>query len=134
MQIKCEANGHVEVTLSLEEAMERLLPNIYDQDRLIVSTALMNPLVFHIKGLGAQDLLRLKKEVAYRNGPLWDRIIDTKELTPRLGTLLGMMGIATFGQLVSNERNDFLKYRNIGKKTLSEIEDVVWNNGLDFIG
>jgi DNA-directed RNA polymerase alpha subunit len=61
-------------------------------------------------------------------------MIDTSEITPRLKTLLGILDIETLGQLASNNRIDFLKYRNVGKKTLSEIEDLLYNNGLDFVG
>ncbi len=134
MEIKITPNGYVKVTMYPDEALARLLPNVYGEDKEMVLTETMYPLVFYIKGITAQDLLRLQKEAEYRNGPLWDRMIDTNELTPRLKSLLGIMGIDTFGQLISNKRVNFLKYRNVGKKTLSEIEDLLYKHGLEFIG
>ena len=36
------------------------------------------------------------------------------------------------GDLVSYNKNDLLKFRNFGKKSLTELEDLVDNKGLSF--
>ena len=40
--------------------------------------------------------------------------------------------IETLGDLVSYNKNDLLKFRNFGKKSLTELEDLVENKGLSF--
>ena len=40
--------------------------------------------------------------------------------------------IETLGDLVSYNKNDLLKFRNFGKKSLTELEDLVENKGLTF--
>ena len=38
----------------------------------------------------------------------------------------------TLGQLVSYKKSDMLKFRNFGKKSLSELEDLIEEKGLTF--
>ena len=38
----------------------------------------------------------------------------------------------TLGDLVSYNKNDLLKFRNFGKKSLTELEDLVENKNLTF--
>jgi DNA-directed RNA polymerase subunit alpha len=40
--------------------------------------------------------------------------------------------IDTIGDLVSYNKNDLLKFRNFGKKSLTELEDLVENKNLTF--
>ncbi|HIA10992.1 MAG TPA: DNA-directed RNA polymerase subunit alpha, partial [Flavobacteriales bacterium] len=40
--------------------------------------------------------------------------------------------IDTLGELVAFDKNDLLKFRNFGKKSLSELEDLVDAKGLSF--
>ena len=55
---------------------------------------------------------------------------------PRIGSLVGdpvtYADIETLGDLVSYNKNDLLKFRNFGKKSLTELEDLVENKGLSF--
>ena len=43
-----------------------------------------------------------------------------------------MAGIHTIGELVCNKEQDMLKYKNFGRKSLSEITDVLTSMGLSF--
>ena len=38
----------------------------------------------------------------------------------------------TLGDLVTYNRNDLLKFRNFGKKSLTELDDLLDNMGLSF--
>jgi len=40
--------------------------------------------------------------------------------------------VETLGELVTYEKNDLLKFRNFGKKSLTELEDLVQIKGLHF--
>jgi DNA-directed RNA polymerase subunit alpha len=40
--------------------------------------------------------------------------------------------VFTLGELVSFKKSDMLKFRNFGKKSLTELEDLVKEKGLTF--
>ncbi len=54
------------------------------------------------------------------------------DLSVRAYNCLRAANIQTLGDLVSNDVADLLKFRNFGKKSLSELEDLVREKGLTF--
>ena len=40
--------------------------------------------------------------------------------------------VETLGELVAYNRNDLLKFRNFGKKSLTELDQLVEQKGLEF--
>ena len=54
------------------------------------------------------------------------------DLSVRALNCLKSAEIDTLGDLVSFDKNDLLKFRNFGKKSLSELEDLVATKGLSF--
>ena len=50
-----------------------------------------------------------------------DTPIESLEWSMRLKTIFRNSGIETFGQLCSMSRDQLLKYRNLGKKSINEI-------------
>jgi DNA-directed RNA polymerase subunit alpha len=40
--------------------------------------------------------------------------------------------VETLGELVAYNRNDLLKFRNFGKKSLAELDELVSSKGLEF--
>lgn len=54
------------------------------------------------------------------------------ELSVRALNCLKAAEVETLGELVSFNRNDLLKFRNFGKKSLTELEDLVKSKNLDF--
>ena len=64
------------------------------------------------------------------------QILKTKlsdmELSVRALNCLKSAELETFGDLVSIHKSDLLKFRNFGKKSLSELEDLVKSRGLEF--
>ncbi|MGQ9818785.1 MAG: DNA-directed RNA polymerase subunit alpha [Candidatus Kapaibacteriales bacterium] len=58
--------------------------------------------------------------------------IEDLEISVRAFNCLRSNGIKTLGQLVSYDRNDLLKFRNFGKKSLEELEKIVLSFGLEF--
>jgi DNA-directed RNA polymerase subunit alpha len=54
------------------------------------------------------------------------------ELSVRALNCLKAADVEMLGELVSFSKNDLLKFRNFGKKSLIELEDFVKLKGLDF--
>jgi len=62
---------------------------------------------------------------------LKSKLVDL-DLSVRALNCLKAADIETLGDLVSFNKNDLLKFRNFGKKSLTELEDLVDNKGLSF--
>jgi DNA-directed RNA polymerase subunit alpha len=54
------------------------------------------------------------------------------DLSVRALNCLKSADIETLGELVTFNKNDLLKFRNFGKKSLTELEDLLTNMGLMF--
>ena len=54
------------------------------------------------------------------------------DLSVRALNCLKAAEVETLGELVSFDKNDLLKFRNVGKKSLAELEDCVRSRGLEF--
>ena len=59
------------------------------------------------------------------------KLVDM-DLSVRALNCLKAADIESLGDLVSYNKNDLLKFRNFGKKSLTELEDLVDNKGLSF--
>ncbi|MBB78947.1 MAG: DNA-directed RNA polymerase subunit alpha [Crocinitomicaceae bacterium] len=59
------------------------------------------------------------------------KLVDM-DLSVRALNCLKAADVETLGDLVSYNKNDLLKFRNFGKKSLTELEDLVENKGLSF--
>lgn len=58
--------------------------------------------------------------------------VDELELSVRAHNCLKAASIKTLADLVSLQESDLLKFRNFGRKSLSELTEVVYQNGLTF--
>jgi DNA-directed RNA polymerase subunit alpha len=63
---------------------------------------------------------------------LLERSVDELELSVRAGNCLRAAQIRTIGDLVQKSENEMLQYRNFGKKSLKEIQDLISTMGLHF--
>lgn len=59
------------------------------------------------------------------------KLVDM-DLSVRALNCLKAADVETLGDLVSYAKSDLLKFRNFGKKSLTELEDLVDNKGLNF--
>ena len=59
------------------------------------------------------------------------KLVDM-DLSVRALNCLKAADIETLGDLVSFNKNDLLKFRNFGKKSLTELEELVESKGLQF--
>lgn len=58
--------------------------------------------------------------------------VDELELSVRSSNCLRMANIHTIAELVRNKENDMLKYKNFGRKSLAELNEVLTSMGLSF--
>jgi DNA-directed RNA polymerase subunit alpha len=54
------------------------------------------------------------------------------DLSVRALNCLKAAEVDTLGDLVSFNKNDLMKFRNFGKKSLTELEELVQTKGLEF--
>lgn len=59
------------------------------------------------------------------------KLVDM-DLSVRALNCLKAADVETLGELVQFNKNDLLKFRNFGKKSLTELEELVKNKGLEF--
>ena len=59
------------------------------------------------------------------------KLVDL-DLSVRALNCLKAADVETLGELVAYNRNDLLKFRNFGKKSLAELDELVDNKGLEF--
>ena len=58
--------------------------------------------------------------------------IDDLELSVRSNNCLKRAGIQTVEELIQKTEEDMMKVRNLGKKSLKEIKEVIASYGLSF--
>ena len=58
--------------------------------------------------------------------------VDELELSVRSSNCLRMANIHTIGELVRNKEQDMLKYKNFGRKSLVELNEVLSSMGISF--
>ena len=73
-----------------------------------------------------------KDEECQRIATLLRMRVDELELSVRSSNCLRMANIHTIGELVRNKENDMLKYKNFGRKSLVELNEVLTSMGLSF--
>ena len=71
-----------------------------------------------------EDSLRVKK--------LLEKSVEELELSVRSSNCLRAANINTLGDLVTKTESEMLRYRNFGRKSLKEIQDVLSEMGLSF--
>jgi len=59
------------------------------------------------------------------------KLVDL-DLSVRALNCLKAADVDTLGELVQYNRNDLLKFRNFGKKSLTELDDLLLGMGLNF--
>ena len=96
----------------------------YIREHLKFVEAIANPEILEIsKGVSDETL-------ALRN--LLNQAIDEMELSVRSFNCLQAAGIKYIHELVSKEENQMLKYKNFGRKSLTELVEKLSSMGLNF--
>lgn len=98
-------------------------------------------LIHHFMLFSDERITLEDDEVAY--GETYDeealhmrQLLKTKladlDLSVRALNCLKAAEVETLGELVTYNRSDLMKFRNFGKKSLSELEEMIESKGLDF--
>ncbi len=85
----------------------------------------------HVAGMESEEGAALISPVAEMEEKL-DRSIEELELSVRSFNCLEAAGIKTIRDLVRKTESEMLKYRNFGRKSLSEIKNILKEMGLTF--
>jgi DNA-directed RNA polymerase subunit alpha len=110
--LELETNG----TIEPEEAIRWAASILVDQLSVFVE----------LKGEKQAEPLRVRAEI----DPLLLRSVDDLELTVRSANCLKAENIFYIGDLIQKSEVELLKTPNLGRKSLTEIKDILSNKGL----
>ena len=96
----------------------------YMREHLKFIEAISNPSVLEISDGVSDETMALRK--------LLNQTIDEMELSVRSYNCLQAAGIKYIHELVSKEENQMLKYKNFGRKSLTELVEKLDSMGLNF--
>ena len=119
--IEIEGDGSISPKDALQEAAKILIHHFMlfsDEKITLESEEKAETEEFDETSLHMRQLLKTK-------------LVDM-DLSVRALNCLKAADIETLGDLVSYNKNDLLKFRNFGKKSLTELEELVDNKGLSF--
>lgn len=119
--LEVSTDGSIHPEDALKEAAKILIQHfiLFSDDNMLLDTQVKKP-VQEVD----ENMLQMRKIL---KTPLADL-----DLSVRAYNCLKAAEIKTLGELVSFEIDDLLKFRNFGKKSLSELEEFVKEKGLNF--
>ena len=117
-----DTDGSIEPKEALKEAAKILIQHfiLFSDDKMLMDT----PSSSGIEGDFDDETKKIRQL-------LQTKLVDMN-LSVRALNCLQSASLETLADVVQIHRNDLLKFRNFGKKSLSELEDLVKNNGLEF--
>ncbi|MGM0635593.1 MAG: DNA-directed RNA polymerase subunit alpha [Bacteroidota bacterium] len=116
-----QSDGSIHPKDALTEAAKTLIHHfmLFSDERITLETEEMSQAeTYDEESLHMRQLLKTK-------------LVDL-DLSVRALNCLKAAEVDTLGDLVSYNKNDLMKFRNFGKKSLTELEELVANKGLDF--
>jgi DNA-directed RNA polymerase subunit alpha len=119
--IEIQGDGSITPKSALQEAAKILIHHfmLFSDERITLETESKKEVEeFDESSLHMRQLLKTK-------------LVDM-DLSVRALNCLKAADIETLGDLVSFNKNDLLKFRNFGKKSLTELEELVEGKGLQF--
>ncbi|WP_127846650.1 DNA-directed RNA polymerase subunit alpha [Psychroflexus aestuariivivens] len=115
------SDGSIHPKDALTEAAKTLIHHfmLFSDERITLETEEMSQAeTYDEESLHMRQLLKTK-------------LVDL-DLSVRALNCLKAAEVETLGDLVSHNKSDLMKFRNFGKKSLTELEELVDNKGLDF--
>lgn len=121
LMIEIETDGSIHPEDALKEAAKVLMQHfvMFSDDRITLDEELKKE-----ERKVDEKFLQMRK--------LLKTSLTDLDLSVRAYNCLAAAGIQTLGQLVQYDVGDLLKFRNFGKKSLIEIEELVREKGLTF--
>lgn len=116
-----ETDGSITPQSALTEAAKILIYHflLFSDERITLETeAVKASAQYDEETLHTRQLLKSK--------------LDELDLSVRALNCLKAAEVETLGELVSYSKSDLMKFRNFGKKSLAELEELVHDKGLNF--
>jgi DNA-directed RNA polymerase subunit alpha len=120
--IEISTDGSVQPKEALKEAAKILIQHFVlfsDDNKIMLETS------------DAESIEEFDEEVLHMRQLLKRKLSDLN-LSVRALNCLKAADVETLGQLVSHNKNDLLKFRNFGKKSLTELEELLDSLKLQF--
>ena len=116
-----ETDGSINPTDALKEAAKILIHHfmLFSDEKITLETE---------DKYGNEEV---DEEVLHMRQLLKTKLVDM-DLSVRALNCLKSAEVETLGELVQFNKNDLLKFRNFGKKSLTELEALLENNNLEF--
>ena len=120
--IEINTDGSIHPKEALKEAAKILIQHfiLFSDEKILMDT----PASAGVEGEFDDETLKLRQL-------LKTKLIDM-DLSVRALNCLQSASLETLGDVVAIHKGDLLKFRNFGKKSLSELEDLVKSKGLEF--
>lgn len=119
--VEITTNGSIQPKRALEEAARILIYHfmLFSDDKITMDDG--------DRAIGDE----FDEEVLHMRQLLKTRLVDM-DLSVRALNCLKAADVETLGELVQYHRNDLLKFRNFGKKSLTELDDMLQSLNLSF--
>jgi DNA-directed RNA polymerase subunit alpha len=126
LTIEVTTDGSITPKNALQEAAKILIHHfmLFSDERISLD-------VEERSGVSSSDVEEFDETSLHMRQLLKTKLVDM-DLSVRALNCLKAADIETLGDLVSFNKNDLLKFRNFGKKSLTELEDLVESKGLSF--
>jgi DNA-directed RNA polymerase subunit alpha len=132
LTIEVTTDGSIDPKMALQEAAKILIHHfmLFSDERISME---LEERAGEVRGpiASSEGHDDLDETGMHMRNLLRSKLVDM-ELSVRALNCLKAADIETLGDLVSYNKNDLLKFRNFGKKSLTELEDLVENKGLTF--
>jgi DNA-directed RNA polymerase subunit alpha len=109
--------------------------SILPQDAVAVAAKVLRDhfnLFIHFEEPIEEEVEEEVDEDSQRTRKMLDKSVEELELSVRSSNCLRAAEIKTIGDLVQKSEAEMLKYRNFGRKSLKEIQDILGEMGLSF--
>ncbi len=132
LTLELTTDGSIDPKSALQEAAKILIHHflLFSDERMTIELDEPASVMGGAVATSA-DLDEMDESSQHMRQLLRSKLVDL-DLSVRALNCLKAADIETLGDLVSYNKNDLLKFRNFGKKSLTELEDLVENKGLSF--
>ncbi len=119
--MEVNSDGSIHPKEALKEAAKILIHHfmLFSDEKITLDT------------LEKAEVEEFDEESLHMRQLLKTKLVDM-DLSVRALNCLKAADVETLGELVAFNKNDLLKFRNFGKKSLTELEDLVQSKGLHF--
>lgn len=132
LTIELTTDGSIDPKSALKEAAKILIHHfMLFSDERITLEADDHVAMIQESGASGPEMEDLDEGAQHTRQLLKTKLVDL-DLSVRALNCLKAADIETLGDLVAYNKNDLLKFRNFGKKSLTELEDLVEGKGLSF--